>query len=759
MSAPPGPTPDSEPAALTQAVRAAARFDRGAISISAGLLAAIPVVTLLAGGIILNQRVAAVTMGAGAMLVGIAWRITGGRPPLALMATDAALMAVSTFVGSITGAYPWAHTLVLCLWALLAGLLVSLGGRGALLGTQAIIAVVVFGRFSQPAAQALGLAAYVLAGGLAQVVFLSLVRWPTPLRAQRDATAAAYSELARVAAGTAGSSTLAAAQAFDDAQAALASWSLFGDAALMTLRSLVAEGQRMRVQLTAILALLDRARALDTPPLPELSELAGSALAATATALAAAARTITGAPGAEAELARRVATVTEQTERAAELAGLTPGGTSELRVIDGAPAAARPADHLALSTQIIRRLASLAGQLRAVRTLAPAAGRGGGLRSRRPHRRANQPLARLQADLDLLRANVSLQSPAGRHALRLGIVVPLASVLARELPLHRGYWMVVAAATVLRPEFGATFTRGSERALGTSAGVALAGAIAVLLHPAGGVTTVLVGLLAWAGYALFAASFAAGFTFITTLTVFLLNAISPDTLSTASARLLDTLVGGALGLIVFAIWPTWSRRPARRALAALVSAQRAYLGMVLGVLIDGVRAPEDELRQRSRQARLARTSAQETVALSLSDPAGRRIDADWSQSLLASMRRLIQAAHVLRLDVQENNRRAALPGLAPLAQALDELLALVTDRVQDGITAAPAADPPDLRSALSRFARDCPRTPDLAALLSELDEIVDAAGGLATLVGIDPADPPGMHEQPAAPAAARPQPA
>ena len=126
-------------------------------------------------------------MGAGAMLVGIAWRTTGGRPPLALMATDAALMALSTFVGCVTGASTWAHLLVLCVWSLLAGLLVALGARGAVLGTQAIIAVVVFGRFSQPAAQALGLAGFVLAGGLAQVVFLSVVRWPTPLRgAARD---------------------------------------------------------------------------------------------------------------------------------------------------------------------------------------------------------------------------------------------------------------------------------------------------------------------------------------------------------------------------------------------------------------------------------------------------------------------------------------------------------------------------------------------------------------------------------------------
>ena len=74
-------------------------------------------------------------------------------------------------------------------------------------------------------------------------------------------------------------------------------------------------------------------------------------------------------------------------------------------------------------------------------------------------------------------------------------------------------------ATTLRPEFGATFTRGSERVLGTCLGVGLAGAIAVALHPAGGVTIIIVGLLAWAGYATFPASFAVGYAFITLVAI------------------------------------------------------------------------------------------------------------------------------------------------------------------------------------------------------------------------------------------------
>ena len=167
------------------AVREAARFDRGSVSAWAGLLAAIPVVAVLGGGIAFGDPVAGVTMGAGAMLVGIAWRTGGGRPPLALMATDAALMATSTFVGCVTGSVTWLHLCVLCVWSLIAGLLVGVGRRGAVVGTQAIIAVVVFGRFSQPPLAALGLAGLVLAGGGAQVLFLGIVRWPSPLRGQR----------------------------------------------------------------------------------------------------------------------------------------------------------------------------------------------------------------------------------------------------------------------------------------------------------------------------------------------------------------------------------------------------------------------------------------------------------------------------------------------------------------------------------------------------------------------------------------------
>ncbi len=705
------------PVAVSRAVREAARFDRKVVSVDAGLLAAVPVVAVLTVGIAIGKPVWGVTMGAGAMLVGIAWRVSGGRPPLALMTTDAVAMAVSTFVGSVTGSETWVHIAVLCLWGLMAGLLVSVGNRGGVVGTQSIIALVVFGRFSQPADQALGLATLVLTGGLAQVAFLSVVRWPLPLRNQRAATAAAYRALSSLAAASDEASTLPAAEAVDEAEASLASPTLFGDAAVTTLRSLVNEAYRLRVQIMAIHTLLRQLRAGGHEEVGAPESPVRRALAATAAALDTAAVAIQGDEDAFHRLSAR----------SAEL-------DAEVKAYGGG-------DPAAAALHMDRRLAALAGQVRAVAALSPAAGKGGGLRTRRPYPRTNHPLRRLRADLEQMRANVSIHSPAGRHALRLAVIVPVAAVIARELPLQRSYWMVVAAATVLRPEFGATFTRGAERALGTCLGVALAGAIAVTLHPAGGATIVLVGALAWAGYSLFPASFAVGFGFITALTVFLLNAVSPDTLATATDRLVDTLVGGAIGLLAYALWPTWAHTSAWQSLSDLVGAERAYVDGVLSAAAEGRRPGDHRMRSLARRARLARTTAESTVARSLSEPSTRRIDASQSQRALAALRRLVQAAHVLRLDVQDERERSAQPGVQPLQQGIDEIL----EEVEASLRARPQQEPtprelPDIRGRFEAFQHESGEDADSQALLAELDEIVDAANSLAAAAGLESSD-------------------
>src|ERR1700729_1869539 len=88
---------------LTAALRGAGRFDRRAVSWTAGLVAGVPVVAALGIPIAAGDPVAGVTMGAGAMLVGIAWRAQGGRPPLGVMAIDALVTALATFIATVPG--------------------------------------------------------------------------------------------------------------------------------------------------------------------------------------------------------------------------------------------------------------------------------------------------------------------------------------------------------------------------------------------------------------------------------------------------------------------------------------------------------------------------------------------------------------------------------------------------------------------------------------------------------------------------------
>jgi uncharacterized membrane protein YgaE (UPF0421/DUF939 family) len=698
------PTPRST---LTDVARAAVQFNPAAVSPTGGALAAIPMIALLGSLIAAGQPVAGITSAVGAMFVAIAWRVQGGRPPFAVMATDAVLMTLATFAGCLSGHILWLHLVILALFSLAGGLLVGIGRQAGIVGFQSILAVVVFGRFAEPLGPAAGIAGLVGAGGLAQVAFLMVVRWPPPLVAQRRATAAAYRELAELSAGDEFTSALPAATALDEARTTLSGGTLFGASAIAPLRSLVNEGHRLRVAITALNGLAGRIAGS-----PQAAEAVHEIGNDTRLALQGAAEGIEGSAHGAEVLERLVREVSRAV-----------GRLQAREVPEDAPDT--------VWVVLVRRLAALAGQLRAVAGLVPDAAAGSGLRDRRPHRRTSHPLQQLRSDLAELHANLSLDSPATRHALRLAAIVPGTELLARALPLQRGYWIVVAAAATIRPEFGATFTRGIERVGGTALGVALAGLIATALHPGEAVTVALVGVFAWAAMSSFAASYALGFSCITALVVFLLNTISPDTFATASARLVDTLIGGAVGLAVFAAWPTWSRRPAQELLCELADALRRYVALIFGALIDGSPMPE-RARTLAREARLTRTQAASAVARSLSEPARRRIDARVGSGVLDEMLRLVHAMHALRLEAQDEPDRAPVPALAPFARALDVQLAAISRALlSDDLRLS--SEHADLRSLSDRFGQEAAGEQE-QALAAIVDELADATNAIDELI-------------------------
>jgi uncharacterized membrane protein YccC len=706
-----GPRSATARLAVGQAFREAGRFDRAKISAPAGVVAAIPVAAMMALGTAVGSPAAAVTMGVGAMLSGIAWRAGDGPvvPPLGTMIGASLALGTTAFAGMLSGRWPWLHLLLLVIFCLIAGTAACLGRRGIVVGTQSLIGFIVFGRFPENLPHAAALTGLVLLGGVAQTLFAGVVAVPLAWRRQRDALAEAYRTLAAYT-DEVTAPAMPLATALDAADQVLAAPALFADPDRHALADLVSEGRRIRLELIGFSTLLEHLRRSE----PELAE---ASQASVADALA----------------------------RLRQLLGLT---VAAIRG-DAATLAALPAEAAEVSewgaareqlpaVALDQRLAALIGQVTAAARLAAALhapGRGRlPLPIGRPTRGTVRIGRRIAEDVRRMRASANLQTSAGRHALRLAVVVSLTELLVQRVALPRAYWAVVAVSTVLRPGFGQTFTRGAERMLGTLVGVVIATLVAVALNPTGWGVVAVVALLACCTYAVFPASFTIGVAMLTGVVVFLLHAIAPGTVQTALDRGIDTAIGGAIGLIAYALWPTWSALSAGPLLATLVETQHEYLDAVLGGLTTGRRLPETQLRTLARRARFAFADVDAALGMARSEPQRGESGVGGIESVsstLSALRRLVWGVHVVRLDASTMPAGHALPELAELQAGLDDALDVIAAELRE----ADHGSFPRLRRLHRELARGQPQLLS-QALWAALDELVDASDTAAATLGL-----------------------
>ncbi len=687
---------------------------------------------MLALGLALGSPGAAASMGAGALLVGISSLLAGAHPARTAAAVTVA-MALATFAGSASGSIGWLHLLILVPWAFAAGMAGSLGREAGSVGVQSVMAMVVFGRFAESPLLALELAGYVAAGGAAQVVAALVSGSAGGLGQQRRLVAACYRALAELARSVlAGDArALASAEALEEAGRAVSVPAMFGTSSLQPLVALVAEGRRIRLELAAI-AGLSRQLSRHAPSALEGDlrlelQSAVSRLSALAASLAAVpGRRVVRAPRKQegggvghegrqpVERATRTgaASAVEDAAHLAQRASAPAHSGDEVAAV-GVPRPSRVGP--ALVAAVGEHARALAGQLRAAERLAadvagapwrpalPA------LSLARPLRLAVLARRLLVSGRETLAANWSLRSPQLRHGVRLMVVLPLCELLALLTSLPRGYWITLTAGVVLRPDFGATLSRGATRVAGTLVGAALAGLI-VLGRPTGAATVVLVGLLAFGALATFQASYALFSCALTALVVVLLGIVTTDSLGTAGYRTLATVIGGAIALAAYLAWPTWSAGDAVESLGRLVLAQREYLGQVLSTVSGEIERDGRALAGAARSARIERAAAEEAVGRSLTDPSDRRIDAARAAATLAALRRLVLAVHAVRVELEDGTLRVPMPQLAPLAGALGEALSLLAGSLAGSLRGTPAARLPPLRSLHGALAGPSPTT-------------------------------------------------
>jgi uncharacterized membrane protein YccC len=654
--------------------RTVTQFDRKRINLWMGARNALGIVLPLAVGMALGYTGSGLVAATGALNVAPAdgedsYRSRGFR-----MLASSVLAGAAVFTGPLAGQYLIAKAVLGALWTFAAGLAVCLGTAPADIAIVSLVVFLVYSARTMSPTLAAGAGLIALGGGLLQTA-LSIALWPIrghlPERRVIGDFYSALSQTARAAANA--DSTPSSSRESIQAHEALSSLSGDHGAEAARLFLLVSQAERIRLSLLALhrwLARIRRETGIESAPVAIEKFLADAACS-----LSAVGRCLWGGG----DDAYHSGETLRHSEEHAE---------------DGT---ANP-----LVSQARHQMDALAGQLRAALELARnTTPKGEGALM---EREARMPWRlRLGGRLAILRANLSLGSPAFRHALRLAICIALGDIIARSLSLPRSYWLSMTVAMVLKPDFSATFSRGVLRLAGTFAGLIVATLLFHLLSPAAPVDVVWVGVLAFIQRSVGRANYGILVTAISALIVFLFALAGQPPRDVIAARAEDTTIGGILALTIYWIWPTRESTHAPTALAATIEAYRLYFQGVSRVYLNPQSADPGRLGRLRLNLRRARSNVEASVDRLRAEPTGSEGQLLALNSMLASSHRFIHSVMALEAGLEPGAVEQAGEAFQTFSYDLDKTLYFLAARVR-GSPVAPEGLP-NLREDHNRLIR------------------------------------------------------
>jgi uncharacterized membrane protein YccC len=665
------PSPVSEPKPFWRSV---VRYESAKVlpwlALRNALGVAVPLVIGLAAGHATSGLIGAT----GALNVAFSDGSDPYRHRLRRMLTASLTCALAVVAGGLAGRHQALTTVLTGICGFAAGMMVAMGTEATDIANVTLVTLIVYSAQTMTPGQAApsGLAA--LGGGLLQTV-LALTFWPfRRYQPERRVLAKLYRELSRAA--TEGSRVHEAPPAsaeITEAQTVLAT--LGGDHSIEAERCLALLGQAERIRLALMTLARLRKRIgreadadVETGALKRCLEIAGRVLASVSDSLEA---------------------------RDLAPAHRHPRDFEELRALGQTLRDRKPTAAIAGMLQDARfQLDALAGQLRSALEVAAHATPAGSEQFER--REAAHPWTlRVGGALAVLRANLNLESAVFRHAVRLAVSLTIAEIVAHWVGWRRPYWIPMTVAIVLRPDFTTTFSRGVLRVAGTLIGLGLATGLFHVLSPAGGVEVALICLFAFllrcfgpANYGVFAVN-------LTALIVLMFAVTGVEPGPVIVARGLNTLVGGAIALAAYQLWPTWERTQAPEAMARMLEAYRLYFQAVRNGYLDPEVPWASELDRSRQAARLARSNAEASVARLAAEPG---VSADRVRTLgrvLVDSHRFIHAVMSLEAGLVNSRPVAARQEFRTFSNHVDVTLYYLSAKLR-GASLKPG-ELPDLR--------------------------------------------------------------
>ncbi|MEW1922666.1 FUSC family protein [Streptomyces sp. NPDC088360] len=576
------------------------------------------------------------------------------RPELALASGTS--LAVSTFLGYLTGSHTLLFLALLSLWTFLSGLSWAAGPTIGIIASSNVAIMLVTVTLPGSIAAAAGHAAMMVVGGAVQaalVVLFPVRRWGAHRDALADALAAEADYARRLRHDP---------HADFDPEPLMAA----RDAATITPR----QARTRPAELHGARGVAERIR-------PVLASLADPAVGVPEEGPERdRVREILAASGAILDAAARAI-------RQGEPVKIPPAAVSTLRTPDTGAILTGPAQRAA------KRLAAL------LRDVIETAGR--------PPDKAPPPLpgsptattpttttptattpttptpllrptfpALLPAALRAIRTELRRrhESPITRHAIRVTAVAAAGYLLGTWLPLGHGYWAPMASVMVMRPDFSQTYSRAVARFGGTLVGVALATGLVQLADPGTELSAALAVLCAGMMYLLMRTGQVAAQACVAAYVVFLLGMGGEQWTQTVPERVVLTLLGGVLAMIAYAVYPAWETPRLRNRLADWLTADGRYAAAVVSRYADPAGSSCPDVREALLAARDARIAWQEAAARAKHEPVRHRglsrAAATDAEEALAQLGRvaMLMEAHLPDRDA------TPVPAAARLAEAL-----------------------------------------------------------------------------------------
>ncbi len=210
-------------------------------------------------------------------------------------------------------------------------------------------------------------------------------------------------------------------------------------------------------------------------------------------------------------------------------------------------------------------------------------------------------------------------SPILRHAIRLAAAAGAGVAVERFADVPHGYWIPLTVLIVLRPETAHTYTRCVGRVAGNAVGIVAASAVTMIWHPAGLVAAALAVLVLGIAYAVSGFGYVALSAALAAAIVFLIDISGTAVMGTMADRLIATMIGGALAVLVHVVLPDHSLIRLRQRAGELLKTEIDYAATVIKAFVHGLDHPGEALAAAWERAFRARAAFEAAAGATTSD--------------------------------------------------------------------------------------------------------------------------------------------